>query len=395
MQEGYREYRDIHARLNLPLLETGALVAAWSDEDLARLPAIVEQAHGNGVDDVRQIGRDEVLALEPQLAGNVLGAVRVPGEHLIDPGPLRSPICNRRRPMAPRPVSTSRCWTAPSTAANGCCIPAAAICARQVINCAGLFGDQLELRLLGAASFAIHPRKGQFVVFDKAAAALLRHILLPVPNERTKGVVFTRTVFGNLLAGPTAEEQDDREQARVDSDTLQRLIDAAVERLPGLRGMPVTATYAGLRPASEKKEYRIRQVDGRNWISVGGIRSTGLTAALGIARHVYRLYQGGRFHEAVREPLWPQVPNLAEHLPRDWQRPGYDEIVCHCEMVTRREILAALEGPLPAGDFGGLKRRTRACMGRCQGFYCNARVAELSAGRLAQPLATGSCHEHH
>ena len=80
--------------------------------------------------------------------------------------------------------------------------------------------------------------------------------------------------------------------------------------------MPVTATYAGLRPASEKKEYRIRQVDGRNWISVGGIRSTGLTAALGIARHVYRLYQGGRFHEAVREPLWPQVPNLAEHLPR-------------------------------------------------------------------------------
>ncbi|MCB2484424.1 hypothetical protein KQ723_16010, partial [Listeria monocytogenes] len=81
-------------------------------------------------------------------------------------------------------------------------------------------------------------------VFDKAAAALLRHILLPVPNERTKGVVFTRTVFGNLLAGPTAEEQDDREQARVDSDTLQRLIDAAVERIPGLRGMPVTATYA-------------------------------------------------------------------------------------------------------------------------------------------------------
>ncbi|SVJ78541.1 FAD dependent oxidoreductase [Klebsiella pneumoniae] len=124
MQEGYREYRDIHARLNLPLLETGALVAAWSDEDLARLPAIVEQAHGNGVDDVRQVGRDEVLALEPQLAGNS------PGNIWSTLGPRRSPICNRRWPMAPRPVSTSKCWTAPSTAANGCCIPAAAICAR-------------------------------------------------------------------------------------------------------------------------------------------------------------------------------------------------------------------------------------------------------------------------
>ncbi|AJD59096.1 NAD(P)/FAD-dependent oxidoreductase [Pseudomonas aeruginosa] len=396
MQEGYREYRDIHARLNLPLLETGALVAAWSDEDLARLPAIVEQAHGNGVDDVRQVGRDEVLALEPQLAGNVLGAVRVPGEHLVDP--WSAPLAYLQQALAHGAEACFDVEVLDGAFDGGEWVlhtRRGDLRARQVINCAGLFGDQLEQRLLGAASFAIHPRKGQFVVFDKAAAALLRHILLPVPNERTKGVVFTRTVFGNLLAGPTAEEQDDREQARVDSDTLQRLIDAAVERIPGLRGMPVTATYAGLRPASEKKEYRIRRVDGRNWISVGGIRSTGLTAALGIARHVYRLYQGERFHEAVREPLWPQVPNLAEHLPRDWQRPGYDEIVCHCEMVTRREILAALEGPLPAGDFGGLKRRTRACMGRCQGFYCNARVAELSAGRLAQPLATGSCHEHH
>ncbi|MDF5940091.1 FAD-dependent oxidoreductase [Pseudomonas aeruginosa] len=124
--------------------------------------------------------------------------------------------------------------------------------ARQVINCAGLFGDQLEQRLLGAASFAIHPRKGQFVVFDKAAAALLQHPATGT-QRADQGVVFTRTVFGNLLAGPTAEEQDDREQARVDSDTLQRLIDAAVGADPGLRGMPVTATYAGLRPASEKR----------------------------------------------------------------------------------------------------------------------------------------------
>jgi glycerol-3-phosphate dehydrogenase len=79
------------------------------------------------------------------------------------------------------------------------------------------------------------------------------------------------------------------------------------------------------------------------------------------------------------------VPNLAEHLPRDWQTPGYDEIVCHCEMVTRREIEAALAGPLPPGDPGGLKRRTRCTMGRCQGFNCLGRLAELTAGRLPHP----------
>ncbi len=188
MQEGYREYRDIHARLNLPLLETGALVAAWSDEDLARLPAIVEQAHGNGVDDVRQVGRDEVLALEPQLAGNVLGAVRVPGNIWSTLGPRRSPILQQALAHGAEACFDVEVldgafdggeWLLHTRRGD--------LRARQVINCAGLFGDQLEQRLLGAASFAIHPRKGQFVVFDKAAAALLRHILLPVPNERTKG----------------------------------------------------------------------------------------------------------------------------------------------------------------------------------------------------------------
>ena len=84
------------------------------------------------------------------------------------------------------------------------------------------------------------------------------------------------------------------------------------------------------------------------------------------------------------------MPNLAEHAPRDWQAPGHGGIVCHCELVTRREIEAALAGPLPAGDPGGLKRRTRAGMGRCQGFYCQARIAALTAGRFAGPPALGS-----
>ena len=120
--------------------------------------------------------------------------------------------------------------------------------ARTVVNCAGLFGDTVEQRLLGSAEFAIRPRKGQFVVFDKAAARLLRTIILPVPSERTKGVVLARTVFGNLLVGPTAEEQEDRERATVEQATLDQLIARAVEMVPALAGMPVTATYAGLRP---------------------------------------------------------------------------------------------------------------------------------------------------
>jgi len=396
MKDGYQEYLDIHAKMSLPLLKSGAMVVAWNESDLHKLDGIVQQAHDNGVADVALIDRARLRALEPNLAHNALGAAQVPGEFLIDPwsaplGYLLQALMHGAQVKFNTEVVGGKfdgnVWLLNTSSG--------VVRAKTVINCAGLFGDLLEQNLLGESSFSIHPRKGQFVVFDKAAARYLTNIVLPVPNERTKGIVLTRTVYGNLLVGPTAEEQEDRLHAGVDTEVLRQLVDAAVERIPALEGMPVTATYAALRPATEKKEYRVRRVDGKNWITVGGIRSTGLTAALGIAKHVFGLYEGRHQSITPASLQWPALPNLAEHLPRDYQQPGYGEIVCHCEMVTLREIENALASALPPGDLGGLKRRTRACMGRCQGFYCGARVAELSAGHLAIPLATGACHESH
>lgn len=396
MKDGYQEYLDIHAKMSLPLLKSGAMVVAWNESDLHKLNGIVQQAHDNGVADVTLIDRNRLRSLEPNLAHNALGAAQVPGEFLIDPwsaplGYLLQALMHGAQVRFNTEVVGGKfdgnVWLLNTSSG--------VVRGTTVINCAGLFGDLLEQNLLGESSFSIRPRKGQFVVFDKAAARYLTNIVLPVPNERTKGIVLTRTVYGNLLVGPTAEEQEDRLHAGVDSEVLRQLVDAAVERIPALEGMPVTATYAALRPATEKKEYRVRRVEGKNWITVGGIRSTGLTAALGIARHVFGLYEGRHQSITPASLQWPSLPNLAEHLPRDYQRPGYGEIVCHCEMVTLREIENALASALPPGDLGGLKRRTRACMGRCQGFYCGARVAELSAGHLAIPLATGACHESH
>ena len=386
MQEGYAEYCEIRERLGLPLLESGAIVAAWSETQLDRLANIVAAAHGNGVDDVKFVHRSEILAREPELSEHILGGVLVPREHLIDPwsAPLAYVLQAlengaevRRNTEVLSGVFGAGAWRLETSTG--------VVDARTVVNCAGLFGDVVDERLTGAKQFSIKPRKGQFVVFDKAAANLLRTILLPVPEERTKGIVLTPTVFGNLLVGPTAEEQDSRERASTDTVALNMLIEKAVEMLPALNDMAVTATYAGIRPATEEKSYRVRYETAQNYIVLGGIRSTGLTAALGLAQHAWRLY--GRIHQEIAAPVWPSAPRLAEHCRRDWQEPGYGEIVCHCELVTRREVEAALEGPLPAQDWGGLKRRTRVGMGRCQGFYCNASIAALTFGRLTPPLA--------
>lgn len=395
MQAGYAEYLDIRERFNLPVVETGAMVVAWTPEEQASLPAIADQAVKNGVRDIRRIGPGDIRAREPFLAENAREAVLVPREHVIDPwSPFLAYMIQAQALGAEFHFLTEvtgghfdgAVWTVETNRGS--------YSARTIINCAGIFGDRIEEALLGDTHFAIHPRKGQFVVFDKLAARFLKTIILPVPTERTKGVVLCRTAFGNVLVGPTAEEQEDRLRITTDETALAALIARAVEMVPALKGMGVTATYAGLRPASDKKHYRIRVEKDRHWITLGGIRSTGLTASLGIAAHALELYRTlghgeDKLLQPVADPPVFPVRNLAEDRPRDWSERGNGGIVCHCELVTRREVEDALSGPLPAGDYGGLRRRTRCGMGRCQGFNCQAQVARMSEGRLRIPMTLG------
>ena len=382
MKAGYAEYLRIRQKLNLPLIESSAIVVAWNEAELAALPEIVEKAHKNGITDVRAISQTELRLKEPNLAKNALGGVFVPGEHIIDA--WSAPLAYAHQALAHGATILRNAEVTDGDFAHDAWALASkqgSITASVVINAAGNFGDLVEM-MARLSPFTIKPRKGQFVVFDKSAYKLLRAIILPVPTPRTKGVVLFRTAFGNLAIGPTAEDQDEREIAACDFETLNNLKNRAVEMVPALENIDVNATYAGLRPASDQKDYVIEAVKDKNWITVAGIRSTGLTASLGIADYVSQLYVKNfdKLPKKSPEPVWTPVPNLSEDLIRPYMKGG--EIVCHCEHVTRGEIEAACAGPLPAGDMGGLKRRTRALMGRCQGFYCSAQIAGITQGHL-------------
>jgi glycerol-3-phosphate dehydrogenase len=344
------------------------------------------------VTDVEPLSREALLRLEPGLAGTARAAFRVPREYLIDP--WAAPLAYLTQAMAHRAVLMrgaavtggaydGATWRIDTTRGQ--------VTAGAIINAAGLYGDLVDECLLGRSNFTIKPRKGQFVVYDKPAHALAQHILLPVPNKVTKGIVVCRTVWGNLLVGPTAEEQEDRANAVLVPETLAALQRRGEEILPGLKGQAVTAIYAGLRPATEEKDYRIT-LHPEAMITVGGIRSTGLSSALGTALHALALakaaggvWAGVDWPEPARV-TWPRVPNISECGPRDWQCPGHGGIICHCELVTRREVLAAMDGPLGAQALAGLKRRTRVTMGRCQGFFCSAELARITEGRLNLPF---------
>lgn len=389
---GHDEYLAIHERLGLPLMRCGAFVLAWNDEEEAQLPLLMEQAGANGIDDVELLTASQILGREPNVSNKVKAGFSVPREFLIDP--WSAPYAYVAQAIENGAQLLRSCEVVAASFDTGAWhlqSSSGPVRARLVVNAAGLYGDRVDELLMGARHFDIRPRKGQFVVYDKPAAGLVNGILLPVPSKTTKGIVVCRTAFGNLLVGPTAEEQEDRERAELAPEVLLALTTRGAEIVPALSGMEVTGIYAGLRPATQYKDYQIRLEAERNLITVGGIRSTGLTAALGIARHVFDLYRGLGFeHRPLDDPVWPQASNISEYAPRRWQQPRNGGIVCHCERVTRTEIEEALAGPVPPQSPAGLKRRTRATLGRCQGFYCSAELAELTRGRLKQPFARPS-----
>ena len=384
---GYAEYLEIADSLTLPILKSGALVIAWNEAQLAQLPALIEKAHQNGVSDVRMLRREEILRREPHLSGSLRGGFEIPGEFLIDPWTtahayILQALENGADLMRGIRVTSGshdgQRWTLTTSAGK--------VSAKTLINCAGLYGDLLEGALLKHKDFTITPRKGQFIVYDKAASRLVSAIILPVPTATTKGVVICRTIFGNVLVGPTAEDQESRTDRATERDTLQSLRLKGIGMIPDLDECEVTTAYAGLRPATAFKDYQIRYHEARDYVCVGGIRSTGLSAALGIARHVRTLLEKTAIaFDPLRAPVIPFPDRLSDYHERDWQRPDNGGIVCHCELVTRREIEHVLNGPMPPGTLQGLKRRTRVTMGRCQGFYCTGELAEITRGRLKRP----------
>lgn len=389
VSRGYERYLAEHESLGLPILKSGALVLAWNEQEIAALDALVKQAQRNGVSDVQQLDVADIKSKEPCLNAQVMGGFHVPREYLIDPWAtahvyLLHALVNGASLHRNHEISGGEfdgtCWNLKTSQGS--------FSAKQVVCAAGLYGDIVDERLLGKRRFSITPRKGQFVVFEKAASRLVSNILLPVPTSITKGVVVCRTIYGNVLVGPTAEDQASRDDASTDHNALEQLRAKALMMIPGLAHCEVTATYAGLRPASEFKDYQIIRHADQNYTSVGGIRSTGLSGALGIAEYVSELLAdaSGVAVSPLSSVENAKADRLSDYHRRDWQESGNQGIVCHCEQVTRREILAVLDGLMPPTSLQGLKRRTRVCMGQCQGFYCSAELADMTAGRLTKPV---------
>ena len=206
-----------------------------------------------------------------------------------------------------------------------------------------------------------------------------------MPSRLGKGVLVSPTIYGNVMLGPTAEDLDDRGATGTSQAGFEFLLGKGERLMPRLLREEVTASYAGLRAAIELGDYLIEATPGQRYLLVGGIRSTGLTASMAIAEHARDLLADAGLQLAARDrlPDPPTMPNLGEAFRRPYQDadliaadPSYGEIVCFCERVTAGELRDAFASPIPPAGLEGLRRRTRAMNGRCQGFYCGANIAD-------------------
>jgi glycerol-3-phosphate dehydrogenase len=307
----------------------------------------------------------------------------VPHEHIIDPwstplGLAAEAMANGCQVLVNRHVTEVKVG---AEVTRLTIVDGTQVAARYVVNAAGLHGDTIH-RLLGLGGFTIRPRRGELIVFDKQARPLLRRTVLPVPTSHTKGVLVAPTVFGNVMLGPTADDIDDRAATGSTRAGIDGLLAKGRRILPGLLDEEVTAVYAGLRAATEHSDYQLSAHPELRYVCLGGIRSTGLTASMALGEETLRLLVECGLDPTANPPDAPatiHLDPLGEIDERPYQRGG--RIVCHCERVTAAEITAAVAGPLPAADIDGLRRRTRATAGRCQGFYCFAEICALTGWR--------------
>lgn len=374
--------------LDIPFRRVGAVLVALTEEEEAELPYILEKARANGVPDVERLEAAAIRRMEPAVNPSVRCGLLVPRESVIDPFLL---VVAQAEVAASNGVefSTGREVTGLESRPDGFRIATSRgdIEASFLVNAAGLFTDRLSA-MLGIKDFTVHPRRGQFHVLDRAAPVNVARIILPVPTKTTKGRLLAPTVHGNWLMGPTAEELEDRLTHRTTREGLAEVVRDVRRLVPSVDPAWAITQYDGLRPVRTPDGFHLRpfrEVPG--YLELSGIRSTGVTASVAVAR-----YAAGLLHEmGLSARTRPNPVTRRKGIPcfRDADPaaraalvesdPLYASVICRCETVTEAEILQAIRRIPGARDLDGIKRRVRAGLGRCQAGFCGTRIPGILA----------------
>lgn len=385
-------YDKLTKDLDVPFKRIGALLPAFTEEQFEQLPALKHKAMMNRVYDVEYKTGEQLLQMEPNLNPEVKGGLYIPRESIIDPFLLCIALAENAADNGVEFLLGTKCTgikveegtvtTVQTTAGD--------IATKYVVNAAGLYCDEVA-GYVGKADYYVTPRKGQFYILDKNTSCKVGMIILPIPTKVTKGKLMCPTIHGNMLVGPTAEDLLDKTDKSTNVAGLESIAADVRKMIPNVNLRDTITQYSGLRAQRNPEGLNIDVYDDlKGYVNLSGVRSTGLTASVSIAKYVTDLMIEGGMKATFKtnfNPIRHGTPRFAELSNEERaaliaKDPRYGNIVCRCETVTEGQICDAIHRTLGARSVDGVKRRLRAGMGRCQGGFCGPRVIEILAREL-------------
>ena len=398
--EGSRLMEQLSKDLDFPYKRNGSLVLCFDDKDMSSLEKLYDQGPANGVEGLEILGKEQLKKLEPNISDDVTAALYAPTGGIVCPFGLTIALAEN---AAVNGVEFYLNTEVENVEKQGNGEEVSHYClhtnqktfeAKVVINAAGIYAGDFH-NMVSEAKIHIIPRKGEYCLMDKKAGGFVSHTIFQLPTAYGKGVLVTPTVHGNLLTGPTAVDVENPEAVNTTREGMEDLLKRAALSVNNLPVRQIITSFAGLRAHEENGDFIIGEVqDAPGFFDAAGIESPGLTCAPALGKYLadmvlaYLPAKEKTDFVAARKG----IPNMASASPEEKKQlieenPLYANVVCRCELVTEGEILDAIHRPLGATTLDGVKRRTRAGMGRCQSGFCSPRIVEILARELGKDMS--------
>lgn len=388
---GNKLYHELEHELDLDIKWTGSLVAATTDEEMQTLQELMARGRKNGVEGLQILSHDEVVEQEPNLT-NVKGALWAPSAGVCWPFGAAIAFAECAVQNGAEVIRDCKVlgFVKEDGKITGVETSKGVIAAKYVVNAAGIYADEIA-KLAGDDTFTITPRKGEYILFDKTACnSLVYGVVFPCPTKKSKGILVCTTTHGNTFIGPNANEQESKEDLAVTTNGMNEIMASARKLIPNLPMGAAITEFAGLRAVSSTGDFILGPSDKvENLYNAAGMQSPGLTAAPAvgelIAKEIARV--SGAAAKTDFKAALPKKKSFVRMTPYEQaakiaEDKLYGRVICRCETVTEGEIVEAIKSPVGARTVDGVKRRTRAGMGRCQGGFCGPRVTQILAREL-------------
>ena len=390
--QGSKMMKKVTEELGVKYKNNGSLVIGFNDEDRQTIEELLKRGRENGVDGLEILEKEDLKKLESNLSDDVLCALYAPTGAIVCPYELTCAAVGNAMDNGAE-LKTEFEVSEIKEVKEGYEIfsSTASIKAKFIINAAGLFTDSIA-NMVADYSFKIMPRRGEYILLDKECGNIVSHTIFRTPSKMGKGILVSPTVDGNLLTGPTSVNITDKEDTKTTAEGFSKIIREANENIKGIPYNKTITSFCGLRAAGDTGDFIINSPKAK-FINVAGIESPGLSAAPAIALMVKdMLAEQGLVlnnkadYNPIRKPMHyfrdADITEKNEIIKKD---KSFGKIICRCEGVTEGEILESIRTNPKPSDLDGVKRRTRAQMGRCQGGFCTPYIMKLLAEEMNIP----------